>query len=409
MVTKKLSIKDLDIKGKKVLLRVDFNVPLQKGAIRDDTRIRAALPSVQYILDQGGIPILMSHLGRPNGKPQAELSLAPCGQHLSSLLQKPVQLLFDCVGKEIEKKIADSQIGDIFLLENLRFHEGEENPEKEPFFTPSLAQLGDVYVNDAFGCAHRSHASITEITKYFANRSAAGFLLQKEVAYLEEILSHPKKPFYAIIGGAKISTKFKIIKALMQKADALLIGGAMAYTFFKSQKLSVGSSLVENDFLHLADEILHSTSQCRLLLPSDIVTVRSIDCHATKEIVSIQNGIPDGFQGVDIGPRTISQYSQELKKASTIFWNGPVGVFEVPPFDTGTYEIAKTIANLPATTIIGGGDSAAAIEQAGLTDRMSHISTGGGATLEYIELGQLPGIEVLSNLPIVKKNEPLFQ
>jgi 3-phosphoglycerate kinase len=286
------------------------------------------------------------------------------------------------------------------LLENLRFHPGEENPEKEPAFASSLAELGNVYINDAFGTAHRAHASTATIAKFFPGKAAAGFLIEKEVAFLGEALLHPQHPFCAILGGAKISTKFKVIEVLMQKADVLLIGGAMAYTFFKAEDIPVGDSLVENEFLGVARELMDVSKQSRgtLLLPVDLVVAREINPQAEKRVIQIKDGIPEGFQGVDIGPETIQRYSQEIKKAATIFWNGPLGVFECPPFDQGTNAIAKTLANLvSATTIVGGGDSAAAIEHVGVVDRISHISTGGGAALEYIELGQLPGIEALSN------------
>lgn len=400
-MTEKLSIRDLELKNKKALIRVDFNVPLEQGKITDDLRIRASIPTIQYVLDQGGSVILMSHLGRPEGHPDPRFSLVPCAKHLAALLKRPVKMAPDCCGPEVLKMAQDLKPGEILLLENLRFHKGEEKPQEEPAFAHSLAELGDVYINDAFGTAHRKHASTAVIAQFFPHQAAAGFLIEKEINYLGNTLLNPKRPFCAILGGAKISTKFKVIRALMQKADTLLIGGAMAYTFFKAEDIAIGKSLVENDFLGVARELMDVSSQsrCRLLLPVDIVIARQIAPGAEHRVVKIKEGIPDGFQGVDIGPETIQIYSQELKKAATIFWNGPLGVFESPPFDHGTTMIAKTLAGLneSAITIVGGGDSIAAVEHAGVADRLSHISTGGGASLEYIELGELPGINALSN------------
>jgi phosphoglycerate kinase len=398
-MSEKLSIRDLDLKNQKALIRVDFNVPIENGQITDDSRIRASLPTIQFVLDHGGSVILMSHLGRPKSKPDSKFSLAPCAKRLAELLKRPVQMAPDCLGPEVKKMVLKLKPGEILLLENLRFHPGEEKPEEHPAFVSGLAELGDVYINDAFGTAHRAHASTTMIAKFFPRKAAAGFLIEKEIAYLGSTLLNPKHPFYAILGGAKISTKFKVIEALMQKADELLIGGAMAYTFFKAQNIPVGDSLVENDFLDIAKKLMNvsTESRCRLLLPIDLVVARQINPQAERKVIQVKAGIPEGFQGVDIGPATIKLYSQELKNAHTIFWNGPVGVFECPPFDQGTNAIAKTLANLPlATTIVGGGDSVAAIEKVGVAGHINHISTGGGATLEYIELGQLPGIEALS-------------
>lgn len=398
-MTEKLSLRDLDVKGKKVLIRVDFNVPMEHGKITDDTRIRASLPTIQYVLDHGGAAIIMSHLGRPRGNPDPKLSLAPCAKRLSEFIKKPVKMARDCCGAEVEKMAQGLSDGGILVLENLRFHKGEEHPDEEPTFASALAELGDLYVDDAFGCAHRSHASIAAITQFFPDRSAEGFLLEKEVAYLGKALDHPKRPFCAILGGSKISTKFKVIESLMQKADVLLIGGAMAFTFFKAENLRVGNSLVEDDFLGVARELIDVSTQsrCKIMLPADIVIAQNIDSKGGERVVKIQDGIPDGFQGFDLGPETIRLYAKELSQASTVFWNGPLGVFESPPFDKGTNEIAKILADLNATTIIGGGDTVAAVEKAGLATSMSHISTGGGAALEYIEFGKLPGIEALSD------------
>lgn len=398
-MTDKLSVRDLPLAGKKALIRVDFNVPLEKGRITDDTRIRASLPTIQYVLDKGGSVILMSHLGRPKGKPDPQFSLSPCAKHLSELLQRPVKMAPNCCGIEVEEMARALQPGEVLLLENLRFHPGEEKPDEEPEFVSSLADLGDVYINDAFGTAHRAHASTTKLAEFFPGKAAAGFLMEKEIAYLGSTLLNPQRPFCAILGGAKISTKFKVIEALMKQADVLLIGGAMAYTFLKSEEIEIGNSLYEPDFLNVAREILdvRSQSRCQVLLPVDFIVARDISPQAEARVVSAEEGIPTGFQGVDIGPETIRQYKEKLSKAQTIFWNGPLGVFECPPFAKGTQEIAQAISQTSATTIIGGGDSIAAIEQAGLADRMSHLSTGGGASLEYIEFGTLPGIEALSN------------
>ena len=396
----KLSIQDVDLKNKKVLIRVDFNVPIEKGTIIDDSRIRGAIPTIQYVLDQGGAAILMSHFGRPDGKKDPQLSLAPCAKKLSELINKPVKMAPDCCGDETKKMAEGLKSGEILMLENLRFHIGEEKPHSEPEFANALAELGEVYIDDAFGCAHRNHASITLITKFFPHASAAGYLMQKEIEYLGSTLLNPKRPFHAILGGSKISSKFKIIKALMQHADCLLIGGAMMFNFFEIQGISVGDSLVEKDFFPVTRELMDVSSQsrCRLVLPLDVVIAKEIRPNVESRVIQLQEGIPAGYKGLDIGPETIKLYDSILKKASTIFWNGPMGVFECPPFNKGTNAIAQMIANFPvATTIIGGGDSVAAVEQAGLAYKMSHLSTGGGAALEYIEFGKLPGIEALTN------------
>lgn len=399
-MTKKLSIRDLDLREKKVLIRVDFNVPLDKELnITDDSRIKAAIPTIKYVIDHGGSAILMSHLGRPKDKPLPEFSLSPCATRLSKLLNKPVKMAPDCVGNDVINMVKQLKQGEIILLENLRFHRGEEHPEEDPEFAKNLASLGDLYVNDAFGTAHRAHASTAEIAKYFPDRAASGFLMEKEIAYLGSVLIDPKRPFYAILGGAKISSKFGVIKALMKKADVLLIGGAMTFTFLKAQRIPIGKSLYEEDFVHAAQEIMDIAdhSHCRLLLPDDLVITEEVKPNASYSIVKSHQGIPDGFQGVDIGPETIRQYSEELKHAETVFWNGPLGVFECPPFNLGTNAIAKALGETSATKIIGGGDSVAAVESAGLADKMDHLSTGGGASLEYIEFGKLPGIEALSS------------
>lgn len=396
---KKLSVQDLDLKGKKALIRVDFNVPLENGQITDDTRIRSSLPTIKYVLDQGGAVILMSHLGRPKGTPDSQFSLAPCAKHLSQLLNQPVQMASDSIGPEIEKKAQALKPGEILLLENLRFHKGEEKLGEEPHFAEALAKLGDLYIDDAFGCVHRPHASITAITKFFPDQAATGFLLEKEMNYLGAHLQNPNHPFYAILGGAKISTKFKIIQTLLKKGDKLLIGGAMANTFFKAKGYEIGHSLYEEDFISIAKQILQDSSQshCKVILPVDVVITKQIDQNAKSQVVRIEAGVPSDYQIVDIGPQTVDLFQQELKGASTVFWNGPLGVFECSPFAKGTRQIASILAQLDKSiTIVGGGDSIAAINETGLSDRISHLSTGGGAALEYIELGTLPGIEALS-------------
>lgn len=394
----KLSVRDLDLKGKKILVRVDFNVPIEKGKITDDTRIKASLPTLQYILDHGGSVICMSHLGRPKGKPEAEFSLAPCAKRLSVLLQKPVNIAPDCIGSEVEKMAQDLKPGEILLLENLRFHPGEEDLSKEPGFADGLAKLGDVYVNDAFGSSHRHHASVTSVPALFPGKAAAGLLMEKEIEYLGKHLLQPKRPFCAILGGSKISTKFKVIESLMITADTLVIGGAMANTFFKAEHISIGNSLYEPDFIGVARQILDLSEQSRalVLLPVDVVISKDATGRSEVRVVDVKEGIPEGFQTVDIGPKTVQLYSQHLQKAATVFWNGPLGIYEVPEFAKGTIEIAKSMSMLKAITIVGGGDSVAAIEEAKLADRFSHLSTGGGASLEYIEFGTLPGIESLS-------------
>lgn len=399
----KLSVRDLDLKGKKVLIRVDFNVPLEKGSITDDTRIRESIPTIKYVLEAGGIPILMSHLGRPKGHVDPQLSLAPCAKRLSELLQKPVKMAKECCGPTVEEIAAQLKPGEILLLENVRFHPGEENPVKEPTFVSSLAKLGDVYINDAFGSSHREHASVVGITKFFPGRAAAGFLLEKEIAYLGSTLLNPERPFCAVVGGAKISSKFRVLESLMKKADILLIGGAMANTFLKSEEIEIGDSLYEREFIPVARELLDISIQpkCKIILPIDLVVAQEINPKAKTRVVTIKEGVPKGFKALDIGPQTIQLYTAELKKAATVFWNGPLGVFECPPFAKGTHEIAKAIANLSAITIVGGGDSVAAIEQAGLADKVKHLSTGGGASLEFVEYGTLPGIEALSNKEIM--------
>lgn len=393
----KLSLKDLDLKGKRVLMRVDFNVPLDaKGEVVDDTRIRATLPSIKYVLNAGASLILMSHLGRPKGKLTPEFSLAPCAKRLAVLLGKPVQFANDCIGPEVAERARHLKPGEILLLENLRFHRGEEHPEEDPEFVNQLASLGDLYVNDAFGTAHREHASTASLARLFSGRSAAGFLMAKEIEILGDILTEPKRPFYAIIGGAKVGTKLGILKALLNKVDALMIGGGMAYTFLKARGYSIGNSLVDNEALGSAKELMDACVNrgVQLLLPVDHVVAKNQD-PATAQVVD--KGIPEGFQGVDIGPKTIAEFAELLENGATVFWNGPLGICEQEQFAVGTRAIAKICARLPAVTIVGGGDSVAALQAAGLVDQITHVSTGGGAALEFIEYGHLPGIDALSN------------
>jgi phosphoglycerate kinase len=396
----KLRLQDLDLKGKKVLMRVDFNVPLKEGTITDDTRIREALPSIEYVLKSGGSVILMSHLGRPKNGPDPQLSLKPCAPILSQLLNKKVLVADDCIGEHVETMARQLQPSQVLLLENLRFYPAEENPSSDPLFAKKLAALGDLYVNDAFGTAHRSHSSTATIAQYFPHRAAAGLLMQKEIQFLSQLLSHPKHPFYAIIGGAKISTKMGILKSLVSKVDGIFIGGGMAFTFFKAQGYEIGDSICEEEQISTAASFLKMCSEKKIpcYLPQDNVIAEAFRQEAqTKTILVPQEGIPKGWQGMDIGPQTIQIWKKALQQAATVFWNGPLGVFEFPAFAKGTEEIAKLVANLNAITVVGGGDSVAAINRLGLMPKFTHVSTGGGASLEYIELGHLPGIDALSN------------
>jgi len=394
---KKLFIEDLNVKDKKVLMRVDFNVPLDaNGNITDDTRIIAALPSIRYIIKNGGIAILMSHLGRPKGKKNPSMSLAPTAKRLSELLGKPVKFIHDCVGPEAEKGVAELKPGDVAILENLRFYDAEE--KNDPEFAKSLAKLGDIYVNDAFGTAHRAHASTEGVNKYF-KQCATGYLMMKEIKFLhDELLENPKKPLIAILGGAKVSDKIGVVKKLLEKVDTLIIGGGMAYTFLKAQGKKIGSSICEDDQLETARAIIADAKKrgVNLLFPDDYVVADKFDNDANQKIVS-PDGIENGWMGMDIGPKTIEKFSKSLKGAGTIFWNGPLGVFELPNFAKGTMEVAKAVADSGAVTVIGGGDSVSAINQSGLADKISHISTGGGASMEYLEKGELVGINALTD------------
>lgn len=391
----KLSLKDLPLEGKRVLMRVDFNVPLDaQGNILDDTRVKAALPSIAYILQHGASLILMSHLGRPKDREKA-LSLEPCARALSKLLNRPVQFAPDCIGQDVEALSRKLAAGEVLLLENLRFHAAEKQGDIS--FAKQLAALGDVYVNEAFGSAHRAHASTVTIAQFFPHKAAAGFLLEKEIFFHHQLLKEPARPFCAVIGGAKISSKIATLQALVQKVDSLLIGGAMAYTFLKAKGISIGSSLWEEELLDAAEKIILACENrgIKLLLPVDSIVAKEISINATAQ--HVKGDIPEGLIGVDIGPETISLFEANLRDSKTILWNGPLGVFERPQFAKGTYAIASAIAASQAVTVVGGGDTLSAIASAGIGDTITHISTGGGASLEFLELGTLPGIEALSD------------
>ncbi len=385
-----LSIRDVDLKGKRVFMRVDFNVPLAPGGkeITSDKRIRASLPSIQYALDHGAGLLLASHLGRPKGMPIPEMSLGPCAVKLAELLGRPVGMAYDCIGASVHARLPKP--GEILLLENLRFHNGEE--ENDPEFSKQLAELCDVYVNDAFGSAHRAHASTVGMIQ-FVPQAAAGLLMDKELEYLEKVTRNPEHPCIAILGGAKVSDKIEVIQNLMKFVDKLLIGGAMAYTFLKAQNLPTGKSLVEEDKVGLAKKLL-AEAGARLMLPTDHVVAAEFKAGADHETVT---AIPAGKMALDIGPATIAAYEAEIAKAKTIIWNGPMGVFEMKPFDTGTVELAKAVAASGAVSLVGGGDSEKAIKSAGVSDKISHISTGGGASLEYLAGIELPGVAALTN------------
>jgi len=394
----KLSIRDLDLRGKRVFIRVDFNVPLADGKVSEDTRMRGTLPTLRLAMESGGRLVLASHLGRPKGKPDPKYSLAPVAAHLRELLGKPVEFASDCIGPDAEAKSKALPEGGVLLLENVRYHPEEE--ANDPEFSRKLAALCDgLFVCDAFGSAHRAHASVVGITN-FVEKSAAGLLMEKELAYLGKAISNPDRPFLAILGGAKVSDKIEVVQNLMKLADAMLIGGAMAYTFLKSQGLPIGKSLVEDDKLDLARDLLAQAKQrnFRLLLPVDHVLAESPASTVTK--TTRIESTPDGWMGLDIGPETIREYTREISQARTIVWNGPLGMFEKPAFAHGTLEIARAVAaatKAGATTIIGGGDSVAAVEQAGVASQVSHISTGGGASLEFLAGEKLPGVEALTN------------
>ena len=391
----KKTVRDIDVKGKKVLVRCDFNVPLDENRnITDNTRIVAALPTIKYLLEQNCSIILCSHLGRPKGEFKPEFSLAPVAKELSRLLGKEVIMAKDVIGEDAKTKAANLKPGEILLLENVRFH--REETDNDPEFSKALASMAEVYVNDAFGAAHRAHASTVGVASYLP--AVSGFLIEKELKFLGEALDNPVRPFMAILGGAKVSDKIGVIDSLLEKVDTLMIGGGMAYTFFKAQGYSVGNSMCEEDKLDLARKLMQKAKDkgVKLMLPVDTRVGKEFKPDTESKTVAWTE-IPDGWEGFDIGEKTIEMFSEELKKAKTVVWNGPLGLFEFDQFAKGTNAIAKVLSELDATTIIGGGDSAAAVRKAGLQDKMTHISTGGGASLEFLEGKKLPGIECLQD------------
>jgi phosphoglycerate kinase len=387
------TIDQIELKGKRVFIRVDFNVPQdEKGNITDDTRILLSLPTIRFASDAGGKVILASHLGRPKGKRDPKFSLAPAAERLSNLIGRKVALAPDCIGEEVRKQIGQMKEGEIVLLENLRFHPEEEKNEEA--FSRALASLCETYVNDAFGAAHRAHASTEGMTR-FVKTVAAGFLMMKEIGCLEKALVNPQKPYVAILGGAKVSDKIGVIQNLLDKVTTLLIGGGMAYTFLKAEGFQIGKSLVEEDQLNYSLNLLEKAKgKIKFLLPSDHIAAERMDIQAKREIVK-NDKIPVGWVCLDIGPDTVRAFSEEIKSAQTIVWNGPMGVFEMEPFSQGTFAIAKAVSNSSAFSIVGGGDSVSAVNKAGVADKISHISTGGGASLEFLEGKKLPGIEAL--------------
>lgn len=395
----KLSIDNVELKGKRVLVRVDFNVPLDENLqITDDRRITSAIPTINKIIKEGGKAILMSHLGRPKGQPKPEFSLKPVAVRLGELVDTNVKFADDCIGEHVKIIIEKMNNGEILLLENLRFHAEEE--KNNPDFAKKLAELGDVYINDAFGSAHRAHASTEGVTK-FIKTCAAGYLMQKELDYLGKAVAEPKRPFTAILGGAKISGKIDVIKNLLPKVDNLIIGGGMAYTFFKAKGFEIGTSLLEEDKIDLATEIIAiaEKSNAKFLLPVDIVVAEEFKDESPQEVVDIDK-IPAGKMGLDVGPKSIELFNNIIKNSKTVIWNGPLGVFEFPNFANGTNSIANVLAEATsngAITVIGGGDSASAIKKAGLEDKVTHVSTGGGASLEFLEGKVLPGVAALTD------------
>jgi len=394
---KKMSIRDVNLSNKRVLVRVDFNVPLDKKtkAITDDTRIRAAIPTIEHLIKQGAVVVLASHLGRPDGERKPEYSLAPVAARLADLLKKEIKFLDDCIGETVKSAIRSAQPGEVILLENVRFYAGEE--KNDPEFSRQLADGLDCLVNDAFGTAHRGHASNKGVTKYLSP-AVAGLLLEKELEYFGKVIDNPERPLVAILGGAKVSGKLQVINNLMKKVDKLLIGGGMMFTFLKAKGLEVGSSLVEDNLVDTAKDILNQAEKTgmSLLLPIDCIVADKFEATANTQLVSVDN-IPSGWLGLDIGPASIQLFADALKDAKTVVWNGPMGVFEMEAFSKGTVELASKIAQSNAVSIIGGGDTVAAIEKAGVSEKMSFISTGGGASLELLEGKDLPGVSALTD------------
>ena len=392
----KKTVRDINPNGKRVIMRADFNVPMDENLnITDDSRILGALPTIQYLLGAGAKLILMSHLGRPKGEVNPKYSLAPVAKRLAELLNKPVKMAKDVIGEDAKKLVAELNDGDVMLLENLRFHKEEE--ANDDGFAKALASFGDIYVNDAFGTAHRAHASTEGVTR-FIDTSVSGFLIEKELKFLGEAVENPERPFVAILGGAKVSDKIGVIENLLNKVDVLLIGGGMAYTFIKAMGGNIGKSLLEEDKIELAKSLLEKAKEknVKLLLPVDTLIADDFNNDANTDVVKTSE-IPDDWQGLDIGPETRELFAQEIVKAKTVVWNGPMGVFEMPTFAEGTKAIAKAMAECDGTTIVGGGDSAAAVESMGFGDKISHISTGGGASLEFLEGKELPGVKALSD------------
>ena len=387
----KKTVRDMDFAGKRVLVRVDFNVPIKDGKVTDDTRIRAALPTIEYLLKQGASVILFSHLGRPKNGPDPKYSMKPTADYLAGLVSAPVKFVEEAVGPKAKEAATSLKPGEILVLENTRFYPGEE--KNDPVLAQQFSELADVYVMDAFGSAHRAHSSTEGVTRYLP--AVAGFLMEKEILYLGAAISDPKRPFIAILGGAKISDKIGVIRNLLSKADAILIGGAMANTFFKAQGYPVGDSLVENDVLELARELL-SEGGTKIRLPIDVVISTGTEEGAEVKVTPV-GSVPDGWKILDVGPETVASFGKVIKEAQTVVWNGPMGLFEVTQFANGTFGVAQALADSQATTIVGGGDSAAAIQQSGLADKITHISTGGGASLEMLEGIALPGVAALQD------------
>ena len=388
---KKKMVTDLEVKGKKVLVRVDFNVPIADGVVGDDSRIRAALPTIQYLLDQGGAVILCSHLGRPKGGFDPTFTMKPVAEHLATLIDAPVAFAEDCIGEIAEAAAAALQPGQVLVLENTRFHAGEK--KNDPEMAKQLAALADLYVNDAFGSAHRAHASTAGVADYLP--AAAGFLLEKEIKYLGNAIADPERPFVTILGGAKVSDKIGVIENLLGKSDRILIGGGMANTFFKAQGYEMADSLVEDDVIETAKSLLEKAGE-KLMLPVDVVIADAFDAGAAHKVMDVGD-VPAGWRVLDIGPRTVDAFGEVIAKAGTVVWNGPMGVFEFDQFAQGTFAIAKAVSESGATSIIGGGDSTSAINKSGLDEKITHISTGGGASLEMLEGKVLPGLAALDD------------